>query len=607
MAIQFAPPTVEQFFRTYRITTFAVERDERRLIFSTNMNGKPDLWALDLDRRYPFPYPLTSLGQNCGGILPDPHGRWLLAALDRDGDENWQVYALPPAGGQQVPVLHAPGQKFFPMHVSEDGRWLYYTTSQGNPVFLNSRRLDLETGADELLHEGAGGTTLLVAVSPAGDAFVTVESYSNTNNRAYLHRDGRRVPLFRTDAPHSTFGAELTDGDTVYLLTDEGEDVHYLARYDARTGQFTRLVHIEGEDMSGLRLHREGNALYILAVKGVGDRLYRYDIASGALEQIPLPYDTIDDFRVGKSGTLYVLGRSAHLPFNISLKRPGGGWEQLTDNRVFGVSASELRDAEVVRYRSFDGLEIEALLFRPLPERANGYTVVWPHGGPQWAERKAYRSLFQALLAAGYVVFAPNFRGSVGYGTRFLKMVERDWGHGPRLDMVAGVEWLIEQGIAHRDKIFLVGGSYGGYMTLLLHGRHPDYWRACVDIFGPSNLFTFINSVPDFWRPMIEQLVGHPERDKEKLTEDSPITYLKHMTKPMLIIQGANDPRVVKAESDQIVEALRAQGTPVEYMVLEDEGHGFSKLDNEIAVYRRILEFLARHQVEASQGAGGQG
>ncbi len=254
-----------------------------------------------------------------------------------------------------------------------------------------------------------------------------------------------------------------------------------------------------------------------------------------------------------------------------------------------------MRDAEVVTYKSFDGLEIEALLFRPDPEVANGYTVLWPHGGPQWAERKSYRSLFQILVAAGYVVFAPNFRGSTGYGTRFMKMVERDWGHGPRLDNIAGVEWLIEQGIADRDKIFLIGGSYGGYMTLLLHGRHPEYWRACVDICGPYNLFTFYESVPEHWKPIMDEWIGNPERDKEKMTEDSPITYLKNMTKPMLVIQGANDPRVVKAESDQVVAALREQGTEVEYMVLEDEGHGFSRVENEIAVYRRVLEFLERY------------
>src|SRR5690606_24679308 len=144
-------------------------------------------------------------------------------------------------------------------------------------------------------------------------------------------------------------------------------------------------------------------------------------------------------------------------------------------------------------------------LFRPAPGKANGYTVFWPHGGPQWAERKAYRSLFQALVAAGYHVFAPNFRGSTGYGTRFMKMVERDWGHGPRLDCVAGVEWLIQQGIAQRGEVFWMGGSFGGYMTWLLHGRHPEYWRACVDLFGPSNLFTFIASGPEFWRRMMDE------------------------------------------------------------------------------------------------------
>lgn len=594
MSIKFPPPTVEQYFRTYRIGTFAVDRAEQRVVFSSNMDGKVNLWALDLDRR--FPYPMTTLGENCLGILADPKDRWLVAAFDHDGDENWQIYALPPSGGEPLPLLHAQGEKFFPVDLSEDGRYLYYVTSQGNPHFLNACRYDLETGENHILHEGAGGTTFLNAVSPDGEAFVITEAYSNTNNVAYLHVDGERMALQQTDAPHGIGGAVLVDRHTVYFLTDEGDDVHYLAHYDANERKMTQLVRLDGQDMRMLWWHRESNSLYLFAIHGVVDRLYRYDIASGRLEEVALPYDTLDHLHVGKSGTIYVLGRSANVPFNISMRRPDGEWEQVTDNRVFGVSPERLRDAEIVRYPSFDGLEIEALLFRPEENVANGYTIVWPHGGPQWAERKFYRSLFQAFVAAGYVVFAPNFRGSIGYGTRFTKLVERDWGHGPRLDMLSGVEWLLAQGIAENEKLFLVGGSYGGYMTLLLHGRHPEYWRACVDIFGPSNLFTFAASVPDFWRPMITELLGDPERDKEKLTEDSPITYLKNMTKPMLVIQGATDPRVVKAESDQIVEALRAQGTEVEYMVLEDEGHGFSRIENEIAVYQKVLEFLARHR-----------
>lgn len=174
--------------------------------------------------------------------------------------------------------------------------------------------------------------------------------------------------------------------------------------------------------------------------------------------------------------------------------------------------------------------------------------------------------------------------------------MEGDWGGGPRRDCVAGIEWLIENGICDRDRLFLLGGSYGGYMALLLAGRHPEYFRATVDLFGPSNLFTFIDSVPEHWKPMTKTLVGDPEKDKESLIEDSPITYLEQMIKPMLVVQGANDPRVVKTESDQIVEKLQEQGTEVEYLVLEDEGHGFSKKENEIKVYRKIDDFLERYQ-----------
>lgn len=173
-------------------------------------------------------------------------------------------------------------------------------------------------------------------------------------------------------------------------------------------------------------------------------------------------------------------------------------------------------------------------------------------------------------------------------------MVEGDWGHGPRLDNIEGLEWLIKNGYAERDKILLFGGSYGGYMSLLLHGRHAEYFKAVIELFGPSNLFSFIESVPDFWKPFMEQWVGDPVKDKKRLIADSPITYLDGMTKPMLVIQGANDPRVVKAESDQVVEALREKGRDVEYIVLPDEGHGFSKKENEVKVYAKILEFFDR-------------
>ena len=175
-------------------------------------------------------------------------------------------------------------------------------------------------------------------------------------------------------------------------------------------------------------------------------------------------------------------------------------------------------------------------------------------------------------------------------------MVEQDWGEGPRLDCLEGIKWLFDNGLSSPEKLFLVGGSYGGYMALLLHGRHADQFKAVIDVFGPSDLFTFVRSVPPHWQPMMERFVGDPERDRDRFIRDSPITYLDGMTKPMLVIQGAKDPRVVKEESDQIVAKLKEKGREVEYLVLDDEGHGFSKKENEIKVYSMMIEFMDRHR-----------
>src|SRR5699024_9191219 len=150
----------------------------------------------------------------------------------------------------------------------------------------------------------------------------------------------------------------------------------------------------------------------------------------------------------------------------------------------------------------------------------NGYTIFWPHGGPQAAERKSFRSMFQAFLNRGYTIFAPNFRGCSGYGTSFIKLVEQDWGYGPRLDCGGEGERLVNNGMSVRDNLFLVRGSLGGYMTLCIHARHPEYFRAVVDIFGPSNLFTFVNSVPDHWNPIMKRWVGDPQRDRQRFIND---------------------------------------------------------------------------------------
>ncbi|MGD6900682.1 S9 family peptidase [Bacillus infantis] len=588
--LSFSKPDVEYFFQTFGIQTFAVSPDESQLVFSTNLNGKYNLWAMDLPNLYP--YPLSFQNQSCEEIEFDKEGRFLLAVIDSDGDENGQIYALPRNGGELKPIRTHENARHMGLIASKDGKKLYYTSSKEDATFLKAYAYNMETGEEEVLLHGRDAATFLTAKSPDEKRFVFGRMFANTYSLAYAW-DGEKEVLLTPEAEpqHTVTDAVFTSENDIYLVTNYKEDLSYLAKFSLETNEFTKVLSLDGEDFSGLKFDKKARALYISSQKGAEDHLFRYGLEEGEAEQLELPASTIDGLSVAESGNLYLLGRSAVTPPNL-YKYEKGVWAQLTNNRVPGVSEEEMAEPEILHYPSYDGLEIEALFFRAKEENSNGHVILWPHGGPQAAERASFRSLFQFLVHRGYSIFAPNFRGSSGYGLSYMKMVEGDWGYGPRLDNVEGLEWLIKNGYAEREKLLLMGGSYGGYMALLLHGRHPEYFKAVVDIFGPSDLFSFIESVPEHWKPVMNQWVGDPVKDKEKLIEYSPITYFDTMTKPMLVIQGAKDPRVVKAESDKIVAALQEKGREVEYMVLDDEGHGFSKKDNEIKVYRKVLEFF---------------
>jgi dipeptidyl aminopeptidase/acylaminoacyl peptidase len=592
---EFPRPDLAEFFRTYAIMGFDVDRDETRMIFSTNLGGQAyNIWGLDLYGSS-YPYPLTYVDQTPSAMKQDPAGRYILAGFDTDGNELAQLYLVPPRGGALKPLVTAEGARFMLPFMSEDGNRIYYTSDRDNRRFLSVYRLNLATGEERVLFHGEAAPTFLEAVSPDEQSLVVGRQFANTYQPAFLVRDGVWTPLVPDPTRvHMVNDSVFLDDHTVVFTTNYEAPFAYLALYDDQG--FRELARVP-HDLGSVAVHRDSRTIYVIAHAGVQDRLYRYDWDRAALVEDTLPVAVAEQMQVGRTGTLYLLGRSDIDPFNVWRRRPGADWERLTNNQVMGMARDQLVEADVVRFPSFDGLEIEALWFAARPEVANGYTIVWPHGGPQAAERKMFRPFFQFAVARGYNIWAPNFRGSSGYGADFMRMVERDWGEGPRKDMMASVDWLIASGRAHADKLFVVGGSYGGYMTLLLHALHADRFQAFVDIFGPSNLLTFAESVPEFWKPIMRQWLGDPVEDRERLVKDSPITYLDRMTRPMLVIQGANDPRVVKAESDQIVAALRDQGVTVEYLVFDDEGHGFMKKDNEIAAYRRVIEFLDAQRI----------
>ncbi|MCA1030202.1 S9 family peptidase [Bacillus timonensis] len=592
--LTFKKPEVEQFFRTYGIQNFAVSPDESQLILSTNISGKYNLWGMDMPNQ--FPYPLTFMDQSCQELVYDKEGRFIIAGFDRDGDENTQLYAMPVQGGDLKPLRVQDGERHMNPILSKDGKRLYYTSTKDNPTYLNSYLYDLVSEKEEVINKGEKAATYLVAVSPNEETFVYGRHYANTFSLSHVVINGEEVQLTPdSNQQHTVSNVVYVSDTTIYFLTNYQGDFSYLASFNIETKEFTKIHSLDKEDFQTLKFDKENNRLFIVSTKGVEDVLYHFDLETSTLSLVPTPVSVLEKLVVSKKGNLYVLGRSATKPFNIYKAETAlTNWSACTNLNVPGVSTEELVEPEVITYPSFDGLEIEALFFKAKEDVTNGHVILWPHGGPQSAERKSFRALFQLLVNRGYSIFAPNFRGSSGYGLKFMKMVEGDWGYGPRLDNIEGLEWIIKNGYADREKILLMGGSFGGYMALLLHGKHPEYFKSVVDIFGPSDLFSFIHSVPDHWKPVMNQWVGDPVKDKEKLIEFSPITHLENMNKPMLVIQGANDPRVVKAESDQIVKALKDKGLPVEYLVLDDEGHGFSKKENEMRVYNTVLEFFDR-------------
>jgi dipeptidyl aminopeptidase/acylaminoacyl peptidase len=288
---------------------------------------------------------------------------------------------------------------------------------------------------------------------------------------------------------------------------------------------------------------------------------------------------------------LYVLDADATAPARKTRERP------------LGVEPGLLSRGEDASFTSHDGLRVSARMYLPAPEL--GYDgprplVYYVHGGPQSQERPNFAwfsmPLIQMLTLEGFAVFVPNARGSTGYGLSYTKRVDRDWGGQDRLDHVhAMTEVLPRDERVDVDRAGVVGRSYGGYMTLMLAGRHPELWRGAVDMFGPYDLITFSQRIPETWKPYFALAMGDPERDADHLVERSPKTTITDLSCPLLVIQGQNDPRVVERESRDLVEGLRELGKDVEYLVFEDEGHDVLKLANRVRCYDTIVGFFAEH------------
>ncbi|HAQ35251.1 MAG: S9 family peptidase [Maricaulis sp.] len=590
----------------------------------------------------------TSFGMaSSAGFAFSPDDSRLLISSDETGVFN--AYAVDPATGDRTAQTHSDTNATFAIsYFPADDRVLVTADSGGNEIShifvrdTDGELYDITPGEEvraQFLGWSADGNDIWLMTNERDQTAMDIYAYDTVsfessfvfqNDDALqigdVSRDGRWVALVRnrTSADSDILLLDLQSGETeprvitehegniahgVYTFTpdssalvyatDEHGEFNQAWTYDLESGDTAPLIEADW-DVSFVTYSPSGQ----YRVSGINadarTEVSIIDTQTGEALALPdLPAGDIGSTRFSRDeSSIAFLIDSATSPSNVHVvSLASQDHAQLTNALNPAISEDEMVDAQVVRFESFDGLEIPGILYRPHEASADNPVpaLVWVHGGPGGQSRIGYSATIQHLVNHGYAVYAANNRGSSGYGKTFFHMDDRRHGEEDLRDIVAAGDWLREQDWVDADRVGVIGGSYGGFMTAAALTFHPDAFEVGINIFGVTNWERTLASIPPWWESFREALydeMGDPATDSERHHAISPLFHADQITKPLLVIQGANDPRVLQVESDELVAAVEANGVPVEYVLFPDEGHGFRRRDNRITASEAYVDFL---------------
>ena len=592
---------VAQYFAIRAITDFTISPDGKTIAYVTNTNGLPNIWTIPIDGGWANQITLEenavfSIGYN-------PKRNEIVFSSDNKGDENHQLFNVSDKGGETTNLTpgHVGSQIIF-CAFSKNGKKILFSSNKRDKRYFDTYITDIDSGAEECVFTSDDPFPYTAVAWSKNEKYILYQKfYSNSNHDLFLYDVAAKKFLNITEHKGSmknTNGSFNKNADTVYFLSDYEREFIGLAYYKIKTGEIG-WEQLEKWDVTHYTLSNDEKHMLFSVNESGTTKLKLKNLKTGKVKALKIPKGNCLAYQFTKDDKkIVIIYDSPQNPNDIfvyDIKKEK--FKQVTFSMIGGIPKSDFTVPQSIKYNSFDGLEINGFLYVPkgLKKDGSNPAIVWPHGGPEWQEKTLFNKYFQILTNNGYIVIAPNFRGSTGYGKTFQSKIYKDWGGNEFKDVLGAHEYLVNSGYVDKSKIAVVGGSFGGFMTLTCVTKAPDLWKCAVDIFGPSNLITFCNSVPEHWKPGVAALVGDVEKDKDFLMERSPINFVDKIKSPLLIIQGKNDPRVAQAESDQIAEILRAQNKEVEYSVLQDEGHGFSKVSNQIMVWEKIITFLDKH------------
>lgn len=601
--------SLEDFFRNSDRSGFQISPDGRHISFVAPYKDRMNIFVRPTNGGEELQITAETERSIAGYMWAD--NERLLFMKDTAGDENYRLYGVNLDGTDLRCYTDFPGVRTSIIDDLEDvPHQILIGMNRRNPEVFDPYRLDLQTGELTQLAENPGNwqgwmtdhNGCLRAVTAIVDGVNTQILYRDNDTEDFR-------PVLTTNFKEEVAFLDFTaDNSMVYAATNLGRDKIALVLMDPATCEEKEFLFEHPKyDVAGIAYSRRRGKLLTVFCSGHKDPVRHYfDSDEKALRnriKAHFPHHKVgvaDTDKAEENLLLYVGSdrtRGAYYFYNVQEDKP----------RLLAETAPWLREEDLVEmhpvcYTTRDGLEIEAYLSLPhgyTPDTAKSLpTIINPHGGPWARDKWGFSSETQFLCNRGYAVFQMNFRGSTGYGRRFLEAGYKQWGRAMQDDITDGVEWLKARGISDPKRIAIYGGSYGGYATLAGITYTPDLYACAIDYVGVSNLLTFMQTIPPYWKPMLEMMyeqVGDPVRDREMLEACSPALHADRIVAPLFIAQGANDPRVNKAESDQMVAALRARGVEVEYMVKENEGHGFHNQENRFDFYRAMERFLARH------------
>ncbi len=600
---------VEDFFKNPEMSAFQISPDGKYYSFTAPWENRMNIFVKEVGSHKAIRI-TEQTDRDISGYFWANDKR-IVFLKDDNGDENFYLVAVDPNGENLKPLTREAGVRSQIIDdLEDDDDFMIVGLNKRNPEIFDPYRLNINTGEMEMIAENPGNITNWMTDH---EGKLRVASTSDGVNTSLLYRV-TEADEFKTVLT-TNFKEELApqfftfDNKKLYASSNLGRDKSAIVIFDPEKGKEEKVLFQDDEyDVSGLSYSKKDKKILAASYTGVkSERHFFDDEYKEIFETLEKRFPEMEVFMTSSNddedkfilrtisdkslGEYYLFDRKTREVTDIANPSP---W----------IDEKQMASMYPISYASRDGLTIHGYLTLPsgqtMDRAKNLPVVVNPHGGPWARDSWGFNPEIQFLANRGYAVLQMNFRGSIGFGREFWQASFRQWGLAMQDDITDGVNWLVEKGIGDKDKIAIYGASYGGYATLAGLTFTPDLYACGIDYVGVSNLFSFMGTIPPYWEPfkkMMYEMVGNPEdpADAELLKASSPVFHADKITTPLFIAQGAQDPRVNKDESDQMVAAMKKRGVEVEYMVKDNEGHGFRNEENRFEFYRAMEGFLAKH------------